>query len=86
MATMPPPRALSRKHLTMDEIAALLRTADAEVTAARARLSSDASRRRGWQQLFVAEQSPLLVRLAADTGARRGELATLRLRDLEGRC
>jgi integrase len=35
--------------------------------------------------LFAAEQTQLLVRLAADTGARRGELAVLRLGDLEGR-
>jgi integrase len=35
--------------------------------------------------LFAAEQSLLLVRLAADSGARRGELAVLRLSDLDGR-
>jgi integrase len=80
-----PPRPQPRKHLWMDEIAALLRTADAEVAVARARLSPDPVRRIGWQQLFVAEQNRLLVRLAADTGARRGELATLRLSDLDGR-
>jgi integrase len=34
---------------------------------------------------FGAEQDLLLVRLAADSGARRGELAALRLRDLDGR-
>jgi integrase len=35
--------------------------------------------------LFVAEQTRLLVRLAADTGARRGEMAVFRLADLDGR-
>jgi integrase len=35
--------------------------------------------------LFAAGQSLLLVRLAADCGARRGELAALRLSDLDGR-
>lgn len=35
--------------------------------------------------MFVAEQNRLLVRLVADTGARRGELAVLRLGDLNGR-
>ena len=35
--------------------------------------------------LFSAEQGLLLVRLAADSGARRGELAVLRFGDLEGR-
>ncbi len=33
----------------------------------------------------MAEQAHLLVRLPADTGARRGELAVLRLSDLDGR-
>lgn len=33
----------------------------------------------------MAEQTRLLVRLAADTAARRGELATLRLSDLDDR-
>lgn len=37
------------------------------------------------QRLFAAEQSLLLVRLAADSGARRGELAVLRLSDLDCR-
>jgi integrase len=37
------------------------------------------------ERVFVAEQTQLLVRLAADTGARRGELAVLRLGDLQGR-
>jgi len=36
--------------------------------------------------LFVAEQTRLLVRLAADTGARRGEMAVLRLADLDRPC
>jgi len=86
IATMKaPPRPAPRKHLRMDEIAILLRAANAEVVAARRRVSPDPDRRRGWQQLFAAEQNLLLIRLAADTGARRGELATLRLSDLEGR-
>jgi integrase len=35
--------------------------------------------------LHKAEQVQLLVRLAADSGARRGELAALRFGDLDGR-
>ena len=35
--------------------------------------------------LFSAEQALLLVRVAADSGARRGELAVLRHRDVDGR-
>ena len=78
-----PPRPLPRKHLRMEEIAQLLRAANAEVNGASARVSVE--RRLGWQALFAAEQTRLLIRLAADTGARRGELATLRLSDLDGR-
>jgi integrase len=78
-----PPRPLPRKHLRMEEIAQLLRAANAEVHAASARVTAD--RRVGWQSLFAAEQTRLLIRLAADTGARRGELATLRLSDLDKR-
>ena len=37
------------------------------------------------RDLFVAEQTLVLVRVAADTGARRGELAALRMGDLDGR-
>lgn len=80
-----PPRPAPRTHLRMEEIAVLLRAANAEVAAATLALSPDPTRRAGWRQLFVAEQTRLLIRLAADTGARRGELATLRLSDLDGR-
>ena len=39
-----------------------------------------------WRRLlFSAEQALLLVRVAADSGARRGELAVLRYSDLDGR-
>jgi len=37
-------------------------------------------------RLFEAEQTELLVRLTADSGSRRGELAALKTGDLEGRC
>jgi integrase len=78
-----PPRPEARKHLRIDEIAQLLRAASAEVNAAIGPMSP--GRRLGWQSLFAAEQTRLLIRLAADTGARRGELATVRLSDLDGR-
>lgn len=85
LATMRrPPRPLPRKHLRTEDIATLLRAANAEVTAASSSLEGTSSRA-AWRRLFVAEQNRLLVRLAADTGARRGELATLRLSDLDGR-
>jgi integrase len=39
-----------------------------------------------WQKsLHKAEQVRLLVRLAADSGARRGELAAFKFSDLDGR-
>ena len=39
-----------------------------------------------WRRLlFSAEQALLLVRVAADSGARRGELAVLRHGDVDGR-
>jgi integrase len=68
----------------MEEIATLLRAADADVVAAQSLVSADPTRRTGWQQLFGAEQNRLLIRLAANSGARLGELATLRLSDLDG--
>ena len=54
----------------------LLGTADATVGAAR--LLDE-------ERLHKAEQIRLLARLAADSGARRGELVALRFDDLEGR-
>lgn len=39
----------------------------------------------GGRRLFEAEQTELLVRLAADSGARRGELAALKTTDLDDR-
>ncbi len=68
----------------LDEVRRLLVAAGEAVASA-----EDAFRRRPGsaacaQRLFAAEQSQLLVRLAADCGARRGELAVLRLSDLDG--
>jgi integrase len=80
-----PPRPLPRKHLLPGEVATLLRTAAGQVRVAGDALAADPHNRVRWEGLFVAEQTLLLVRLAADTGARRGELATLRLSDLNDR-
>lgn len=80
-----PARPEPRLHLTIDEIHRLVATAIGLASVALARYVNapeNASHRR---DLFVAEQTLLLVRLAADTGARRGELAALRMADLEGR-
>jgi integrase len=71
-----PQRPGTRLHLSTEEVLRLLETADALVTSAE---SCDAERR------HKAEQIRLLVRLAADSGARRGELVALRFDDLDGR-
>lgn len=52
---------------------------------ARAALAERPDSRGRTFELWRAEQDVLLVRLAADSGARRGELAALRVDDLEGR-
>ena len=75
----PPRRPLAEE----DQVRALLGTAELRLLEAHAN-HTPASRSSG-QRLHRAEQDLLLVRVAADTGARRGELAALRLDDLEGR-
>lgn len=57
----------------------------AAASAARAALAGDPASRVLQRRAFRAEQDHLLVRLAADSGARRGELAALRHTDLDGR-
>jgi integrase len=71
-----PQRPGTRLHLRTEEVLRLLEAADALVACAEPR---DAERR------HKAEQIRLLVRLAADSGARRGELVALRFDDLDGR-
>jgi integrase len=72
-----PPVPLPRLPLPLDEVDRLLRAAAKQVVEAQGRPSAS--------RLFEAEQTELLVRLAADSGARRGELAALKIGDLEGR-
>jgi integrase len=80
-----PMRPTPRKHLLPAEVTKLLQTAAEHVREAEVGLQADPRNRVRWEGLFVAEQTRLLVRLAADTAARRGELATLRLSDLDDR-
>ena len=68
---------LPRLPLPLEDVDRLFRAAAKQVAEAR----GDAGRRR----VFEAEQTELLVRLAADSGARRGELAALKTMDLDGR-
>jgi integrase len=63
----------------------ILSVAEDAVEVAAGALSADPESPRWRRLLFSAEQALLLVRLAADSGARRGELAVLRRGDLEGR-
>jgi integrase len=72
-----PPLPLPRLPLPLDDVERLLRAAAKQVAEARAVGSV--------QRVFEAEQAELLVRLAADAGARRGELAALKVGDLDGR-
>jgi integrase len=80
-----PPRPQPRRHHTLDEVRRLLRVAEDAVAGATGELAADPGSRRWRRLLFSAEQALLLVRLAADSGARRGELVVLRRSDLDGR-
>ena len=77
-----PGRSTPRRPLTDDDVHALLLTASTRLLEAEANDNgTPASQRRR----HAAELDLLLLRLAADTGARRGELVALRVDDLQGR-
>lgn len=80
-----PPRPTPRRHHTLPEVRQLLTTAEASVARLAAELEADPSSAKWRRLLFSAEQAHLLVRVAADSAARRGELAVLRRADLDGR-
>ncbi|MHB8594546.1 MAG: tyrosine-type recombinase/integrase [Acidimicrobiales bacterium] len=77
-----PTRPGTRLHLTHDEVIRLLATSERLVAEAVAVADETPH---GWTRLHRVEQVRLLVRLAADSGARRGELVALRTGDLDGR-
>jgi integrase len=77
-----PPQPEPRLHAPVAEVVALLRYAQEQVEKARA--SCD-GRPAALARVRTAERLLLLVRVAADTGARRGELAALKIADLDGR-
>lgn len=77
-----PGRVEPRRPLSDDDVRQLLWAAESAVLSAVAR---DDGRPRARQLRQLAEQDLLVVRLAADSGARRGELAALRFDDLNGR-
>ena len=76
-----PGRATPRRPLGDDDVRELLAAAETRLLEAVANEATTPSSR---ARRHRAEQDLLLVRLAADTGARRGELAALRIDDLDG--
>ena len=80
-----PSRPQPRHHHTLTEVRQLLRSAEVNVERATIALAVDPKSPGLRRLIFSAEQGLLLVRLAADSGARRGELAALRFGDLDGR-
>jgi integrase len=80
-----PPRPDPRRHHTLVEVRRILGVAEDAVEVLAGELAADPGSPRWRRLLFSAEQALMLVRLAADSGARRGELAVLRRGDLEGR-
>ena len=65
-------------HAPVEQVRAILDHTQLQVTAAARETGA------GQPRLHRAEQVLLLTRLAADSGARRGELAALQLGDLDG--
>lgn len=80
-----PPRPIPRRHHTMVEVRQLLTTAESAVVRLTAELDAAPQSAKWRRLLYSAEQARLLLRVAADSGARRGELAVLRRADLDGR-
>lgn len=80
-----PARPAPRSHHTLTEVRRLLATAAARLADAEHACAAHPGSTRAMERLFAAEQDLLLVRLAADSGARRGELAVLRHADVDGR-
>src|SRR5664279_3507716 len=76
-----PPHAAVRMHAPVDHVRAILACARQQVIDAASRQGRSPS---DLGALHRAEQITLLTRLAADSGARRGELAALQLTDLDG--
>lgn len=77
-----PARAIPRRPIGGADVATQLSTADTALLEA---LANDTGQSASRRRLHNAGQDLLMVRLAADTGARRGEIVTLRLCDLDGR-
>lgn len=79
-----PGAAAVRTHAPVEQVRAILRFAEHTVRVERTRDTGEPPAPGDAARLHRAEQVLLLARLAADTGARRGELAALQLGDLDG--
>jgi integrase len=79
-----PPVPRTRPHVPVAQVVELLGYAERAASAQVDLLAAGAGDRRAGADVHRAEQVLLLCRLAADTGARRGELAALQLGDLDG--
>jgi integrase len=77
-----PQRPGTRTHVPEHDVLELLRMSEVLVGKAEAACNDSVSSQKS---LHKAEQVRLLVRLAADSGARRGELAAFKFSDLDGR-
>jgi len=77
-----PPRPGTRMHVPVEDIATLMEMSEKLAEKAAGALDGSVS---SLHALHKAEQVQLLLRLATDSGARRGELAALRFGDLDGR-
>jgi len=77
-----PPRPGTRMHVPEQDVHALINMANVLVQKAEGASDGSVS---SLKALHKAEQVRLLVRLAADSGARRGELAALMFSDLDDR-
>ena len=77
-----PPRPGTRMHVPKQDVLALLRLSEVLVGKAEAAFDGSLGSRKS---LHKAEQVRLLTRLAADSGARRGEMAALKFSDPDGR-
>jgi integrase len=77
-----PPRPGTRMYVPEQDVLSLLRMSEVLVEKAEAAFDGSVSSQKA---LHKAEQVRLLTRLAADSGARRGEMAALKFTDLDGR-
>jgi integrase len=75
-----PPRPGTRIHVSVADVAALIEMSERLVEKAAAAVDGSGG---SLKALHKAEQIRLLMRLAADSGARRGELAAFRFSDLD---